>query len=47
MVDFAENYTFEIQNEVQNMHDHNYHVTILEHITSEWNPNPNPNDEES
>jgi hypothetical protein len=29
MIDFAENYSFEIQNEMQSMHWHSYQVTIL------------------
>ncbi len=33
VVDFAENYTFETQNEVQSMHWHRYHISILVHIT--------------
>ena len=32
-VDFAENYSFEIQNEIQSMHWHSSHITILVHIT--------------
>jgi hypothetical protein len=43
MIDFAKNYSFEIQNEVQSMHWHNYQVTILVHIT--WVRNPNLHDE--
>jgi hypothetical protein len=33
VVDFAKNYMFEIQNEVQSMHSHSYQVTILVHIS--------------
>jgi hypothetical protein len=32
VVDFDENYNFEIQNEMQNMHWHNYQISILVHI---------------
>jgi hypothetical protein len=32
-VDFAENYSFEIQNEIQSMHWHSSQITILVHIT--------------
>jgi hypothetical protein len=44
VIDFFENYSFEIQNEVQNMHLHSYQVTILVHICWMQNPNPNPHD---
>jgi hypothetical protein len=47
MVDFAENYTFETQNEVQCMHLHSYHISILMHITYCHNLHPDPNDEGS
>jgi len=47
MVDFAENYIFEVQNEVQSMHWHNYQVSILVYITWMQNPNPDPNDASS
>jgi hypothetical protein len=33
MVDFVENYSFEMQNEVQSMHWHSYQISILVHIT--------------
>jgi hypothetical protein len=33
IVDFTKNYSFEVQNEVQCMHWHNYQVTILVHIS--------------
>lgn len=33
VVDFAENYSFTVQNEVQSMHWHSYQVTILVHIS--------------
>jgi hypothetical protein len=32
-IDFAENYTFQIQNEIQSMHWHSFQVIILVHIT--------------
>jgi len=32
MVNFAKNYSFEVQNEVQNMHWHTYQISILVHI---------------
>ena len=32
-IDFAENYSFEIQNEVQSMHWHSTQISILVHIT--------------
>ena len=33
MIDYAEDYTFEIQNEVQSMHWHSYQITIFVQIT--------------
>jgi hypothetical protein len=39
MVDFAKNYSFQVQNEVQNMHWHSYQINILVHITFQSNPN--------
>jgi hypothetical protein len=45
VVDFAENYSFEIQNEVQSMHWHSYQISILVHITWVRNPAADPNDE--
>jgi hypothetical protein len=47
VVDFVENYTFETQNEVQSMHWHSYHISILVHIIYRHNPHPDPYDEES
>ena len=38
-VDFSENYTLKIQNEIQSMHWHNEQITILVHITYRLNPN--------
>jgi hypothetical protein len=46
-IDFGDNYNFEIQNEVQSMHWHNYQCTILVHISRMQNPNPNLEDEDS
>jgi hypothetical protein len=45
VIDYVENYSFEVQNEVQSMHWHSYQVTILVHIMWVWNPHPDPNDE--
>ncbi len=39
VIDFAKNYSFAIQNEVQSMHWHSYQISILVHIT--YHPNPN------
>jgi hypothetical protein len=33
VIDFVENYSFEVQNEMQSIHWHSYQVTILVHIT--------------
>jgi len=41
VIDFAESYSFEVQNEVQSMHWHSYQVSILVHIS--WVKNPHPN----
>jgi len=40
VIDFAENYSFEIQNEVQSMHWQNFQVSI--HVQICWTQNPNP-----
>lgn len=40
VVDFDENYNFEIHNEMQSMHWHNYQITILVHIC--WMQKLNP-----
>jgi hypothetical protein len=32
-VDFAENYSFQVQNKIQSAYYHSYHVTIMVHIT--------------
>ena len=45
VIDFAENYSFEVQNEVQSMHWFSYQITILVHITWVRNPAPDPTDE--
>jgi len=45
VVDFVENYSFEIQNEVQSMHWPNYQISILVHISFHHNLAPNPYDE--
>ena len=37
-IDFSENYTLKVQNEIQSMHWHNDQVTILVHITYRLNP---------
>jgi hypothetical protein len=47
VVNFAENYTFETQNEVQSMHWHNYQINILVHIMYHHNPHLDPYGEES
>ncbi len=46
-IDFLENYTTKIHNEIQNMHWHNFEVTILVHITYCHNPNYDPIDPNS
>jgi hypothetical protein len=46
VIDFVDNYDFEIQKKIQSMHLHSYQVTILVHITWQQNPNPNPHDED-
>ena len=47
IVNFAENYSFEVQNKVQSMRWHSYQVTILVHISFMRNPNPYLNDDSS
>jgi hypothetical protein len=47
VIDFAENYSFEVQNEVQSMHWHSYQVTILVQITWMRDPSVDPNDEDN
>jgi hypothetical protein len=46
-VDFFENYTMKIQNEVQSMHRHNFQVSILVHINYWHNLLANPIDPNS
>jgi hypothetical protein len=42
LIDFAENYSFKGQNEIQSQHWYNFQITILVHITyhrnAEWDP---------
>ena len=45
VVDFAENYSVEIQNEVQSIHWQSYQVSILIHICFRYNPELDPYDE--
>lgn len=45
VVDSAENYSFEVDNEVQSMHWHTYQVSILVHICFCHNLTPDPFDE--
>ena len=45
VIDYAENYSFEVQNEVQSMHWHSYQISILVHITYVRNPHPDTEDE--
>jgi len=47
IVDFAKNYTFEIQNEVQSIHWFLYQISIFVHICMRHNPNANPYDEDT
>jgi hypothetical protein len=47
IINFVENYSFWIQNEMQSMQWHNYQVTILVQIPWMRNPNPNLDDEDS
>ena len=44
IVDFVENYSVDIQNEVQSMHWHSYQISILVHITWVRNQTADPND---
>jgi hypothetical protein len=39
MIDFAKNYSFKEQNEIQSQHWYNWQVTILVHLTFRINPN--------
>lgn len=42
MTDFAENYSFEVQIEIQELYYHSNQMTILVHITYPQNPQYNP-----
>jgi hypothetical protein len=37
-IDFSQNYSMKVQDEVQSMHWHSQQITILVHITYMWNP---------
>jgi hypothetical protein len=37
-IDFSQNYSMEVQDEVQSMHWHSQQIMILVHITYMWNP---------
>ncbi len=37
IMDFVENYNFQVQNEVQSIHWHSYYIIILVHITYQFN----------
>ncbi len=45
MADFADNYSFEVQNEMQSMYWHSYQISIIVHISFHHNLAPNPYDE--
>ncbi len=47
LMDFVENYNFQMQNEVQNMHRHTYQIIILVHITYQSNLDFDIYDEDS
>jgi len=47
MEDFAKNYSFQVQNEVQSMHWHSYQISILVHITYWSNPDFDMHDEDT
>lgn len=44
-VDYANNYNFQVKNEVKYMHWHSYQITMLMQITWAKNPTPHPHDE--
>jgi hypothetical protein len=44
-IDFAENHSFQIQNEIQSMHWFFHQVTILVHLTYRRNPSPDDDEE--
>jgi hypothetical protein len=46
-IDFSKNYTTKVHNEIQNMHWHNFQMTILVDITYRPNPNYDPIDPNS
>jgi hypothetical protein len=45
-VNFADNYSFMEQNEIQTQHWHNFQITILVHLTWRINPNFSIGDDE-
>ncbi len=47
MEDFAKNYSFQVQNEVQSMHWHSYQISILVHITYRSNLDFDMHDEDT
>ena len=47
LIDFAENYSFKTQNEVQCEHWYSFQLTILVHITYTINPAYDPTDKKS
>ena len=47
LVDFAENYSFKGQDEIQSQHWFNFQITILVHIMYSINPGYNPHDAKS
>jgi hypothetical protein len=47
VVDFTKNYNFQMQNEVQSMHWHSYQISILVHITYQFNLDFDAYDEDS
>ena len=47
LIDFAENYSFKMQNEVQSEHWYSFQLTILVHITYTINPTYDPTDNKS
>lgn len=44
-IDFAENYSFQIQNKIQSIHWFSHQVTILVHLTYSRNPSPDGDEE--
>lgn len=47
LIDFAENYSYKGQNEIQSQHWHNFQLSILVHITYTLNPEWDPLDSKS